>query len=128
MKLFDPHTCQCPACETVLRSRWPGEFVSCECRMSFVDQTEYYSRYGGIVRSLDSLILDDFKAISGIGYEEDDIIEILNELNLETMTSLQMYQLAHPLLGGTSMQQLVEAKRGYKVVALLEALKEGYLP
>jgi len=61
--MFNPPTCQCTTCDTVLRSRWEGHFVRCECGESFVDQTRYYSRYGGNVKSIEQLLAIDFYAI-----------------------------------------------------------------
>ena len=127
---FKPQLCQCRKCETKLQSAYPGQFVSCECGDSFVDQTPLYTRWGGNAVSVQDLILEDLKAISGIGYEEDDILEFIAfefELPPDT-TSLQLYQSVNPLLGGSSMKDLVDAKRGYKVIEILEALKEGYIP
>lgn len=128
MKTFDPELCQCPKCETLLRSRWQGEFVMCECQMSFVDQTEYYSRYGGVVESINSLILKDFKNISGIGYEEDDILEVIADTAPSscTFTALEIYQSDFGGLGGSSPQDLTRAGRGHKVIAYLEAIRAGY--
>lgn len=129
MSEFNPILCQCRTCETKLQSATPGQFVSCECGDSFVDQTPYYSRWGGNAVSVQDLILEDLKAISGIGYKEDDILEfIVFEFELSPGVTLDIYQQPHSLLGGTSMKDLVDAKRGHKVIALLEALKEGYMP
>jgi hypothetical protein len=61
--MFNPPTCQCTKCDTVLRSRWEGHFVSCECGESFVDQTSYYSRYGGHVKLVEELLAEDFNSI-----------------------------------------------------------------
>ena len=78
--MFNPETCQCPKCETVLRSKYPGHFMSCECGDSFVDQTSYYSRYGGSVQSLEDLIHEDFLRI----YFSDVLQEFLDKnLDLE---------------------------------------------
>ena len=44
---FDPPTMICLLCKDELRSSYPGEFVMCSCKKSFVDQTLYYSRFGG---------------------------------------------------------------------------------
>ena len=73
---FTPILCQCRQCETKLQSAYPGQFVGCECGESFVDQTPYYSRGGGSATSVQDLILEDLKAITGIGYEDDDILEL----------------------------------------------------
>jgi CXCXC repeat len=62
-KVFNPPTCQCKKCDTVLRSRWEGHFVRCECGESFVDQTRYYSRYGGEVESVEELLKKEFAAL-----------------------------------------------------------------
>jgi len=40
-----PSTVRC--CGDTIVSSYPGEFVACKCGKSFVDQTPYYSRYGG---------------------------------------------------------------------------------
>lgn len=44
---FKPHKYQCPTCEEVIFSSYPGEFVSCLCNNCFVDETQHYIRVGG---------------------------------------------------------------------------------
>ena len=66
MKDFSPELCQCTLCGSYLRSRWVGEFVMCECGQSFVDQTVYYSRYGGSIISVHDLILEDFARLLNV--------------------------------------------------------------
>ena len=46
-KEFDPDHYMCADCEDIIYSRYPGEFVMCSCKAIYVDQTPYYSRYGG---------------------------------------------------------------------------------
>lgn len=64
MSDFNPPLCQCLICDTKLKSSYQGEFVSCECGESFVDQTAHYSRYGGSARSLDHLLMIAFLDIA----------------------------------------------------------------
>lgn len=51
-KRWPPPAMQCPECLQLLQSKWPGQFVTCFCGESFIDQTPYYSRYGGKVCEL----------------------------------------------------------------------------
>lgn len=128
--IFDPELCQCPKCETLLRSRWPGDFVSCECRDSFVDQTQYYSRYGGCVESVENLILKDFTDISGI-YSSIDVLGLISEIMLKNSIDghpYTWYSSSQNLLGGMSIEFLVNSGKGHKVVAFLEAVLNGDLP
>lgn len=46
---WPPSKMMCKICKTELQSQYPGHFVGCKCGASFVDQTPYYSRYGGEV-------------------------------------------------------------------------------
>lgn len=62
MEEFNPTLCQCTECETILQSKWEGQFVRCECGKSFVDQTRYCSRYGGSVLPVEFLLKRDFIA------------------------------------------------------------------
>jgi hypothetical protein len=48
-KPWNPAKFKCPKCETVIWSRYPGQFCGCKCGDCFVDQTRYYSRHGGDV-------------------------------------------------------------------------------
>jgi hypothetical protein len=50
MSDFNPPTAQCLDCLDLIRSSYSGEFVKCKCGNSFVDQTLYYSRYGGNIK------------------------------------------------------------------------------
>jgi hypothetical protein len=121
MSEFNPQLCQCRKCESKLQSAYPGQFVSCECEDSFVDQTIWYSRWGGSAASVHELILEDLKVISGIGYEEDDIMDFIID-NFDTNDALHIYQAANPILGGSSMKDLVDAKRGHYVIQVLEGV------
>ena len=38
---------QCTHCSGIIHSRYSGEYVSCECGVIGVDQTEYYTRMIG---------------------------------------------------------------------------------
>ena len=49
MNGFAPILMKCGECEEPLQSAYPGQFVSCPGHGNFVDQTQYYSRYGGDV-------------------------------------------------------------------------------
>lgn len=40
-------------CNTTIWSEYSGQFKSCKCGKSFVDQTEYYVRLGGTVTQLE---------------------------------------------------------------------------
>ncbi len=37
---------QCLRCGDIIQSRWSGEWVPCMCGATFVDSTEFYTRYG----------------------------------------------------------------------------------
>lgn len=134
MSNFDPSKCQCKICESVIMSKYPGEFVRCKCGASFVDQTHHYGRYGGSVQLLSDGILADLKSITGLGYEKDDVLNLLEKIGHMVFTpseALQreiyrQYESNIADLGGTSPRELVEAGRGHKVVDYLEALLEGY--
>jgi hypothetical protein len=121
---FKPELCQCEKCETLLQSKFPGQFVVCECGESFVDQTKYYSRYGGYVKSIDYLLLQDFTTIFNIGYSKSDILIELAELVADDI--LTHYMVKRSELGGSSFEDLVNAGRGHKVIELLDAIKAGY--
>ena len=41
---------ECGECGGKMQSTYPGEFSACECGKSFVDQTRYYTRFGGAVK------------------------------------------------------------------------------
>jgi hypothetical protein len=134
MSNFNPVKCICTVCESLIVSSYPGEFVQCECGKSFVDQTHHYGRYGGPVELLSERILKDLKYITGIGYEKDDVLNLLAEqaeqhfispLNVNALIYSQ-YNSTIPELGGTSPRDLVEAGRGHKVIEFLQAKKEGY--
>jgi hypothetical protein len=122
--MFDPELCQCTICEDKLKSAYPGQFVPCGCGESYVDQTKYYSRYGGSVASVESLILKDLKVLSGLGYEKEDVLCIISEMTETDI--LTQYILPRGDLGGCSFQDLVEDGRGHKVIEILEAMREGY--
>lgn len=47
-KSFQPSEYECLECKDKIHSSYPGEFVMCSCGKSFVDQTEYYTRCGGL--------------------------------------------------------------------------------
>jgi hypothetical protein len=134
MSNFNPELFQCTMCESKLKSAYPGQFVGCECGQSFVDQTVHYGRYGGSVRAVSDLILEDLKAITGLGYEKDDVMAILEDMafevfipsyNVQAMISAQ-YEISLSDLGGSSLKELVEAGRGHKVIEYLQTKKEGY--
>lgn len=46
---FVPFEYECQECKDTIHSSYSGEFVTCSCGKSFVDQTEYYTRLGGDV-------------------------------------------------------------------------------
>jgi hypothetical protein len=131
MKDFKPELCQCPLCETLLRSQWQGEFRSCECGESFVDQTAYYSRYGGPVKSVDELLLQDLEEITGF-YLKDDILSLISQIlsnnAIDDTSPEYFYSAPQKLLGGMTMEYLVSVGRGHKVVAFLDAVIQGDLP
>jgi hypothetical protein len=122
---FNPILCQCTICLTPLKSAYQGHFVECECGESFVDQTAYYSRYGGSVKSVSELILNDLKALTGIGYEKDDIVDYIKKKFPNSLPEY-VYYIPCSSLGGSSFSELVIAGRGHKVLEYLESLREGY--
>jgi hypothetical protein len=134
MSDFNPEKSQCGICESVIVSSYPGQFVRCKCGASFVDQTYHYSRYGGAVQSLPDNILKDLKALTGIGYEKDDVLAVLEDVahfvfipNEAVQREVyRQYETGVAGLGGSSPRELVEAGRGHKVIEYIEALKEGY--
>lgn len=135
MSNFNPELFQCTSCLSIMKSSYPGQFVKCECGESFVDQTVHYGRYGGNARALSYLIEKDLKDITGLGYEQDDIIKELVSLmemngivSFETKAVLAVtqYDLKIAGLGGSTPRELVEAGRGHKVIEYIDALKEGY--
>lgn len=130
---FNPEKAQCGICESVMVSSYPGEFVRCKCGASFVDQTHYYGRYGGVVQSLSGNILKDLKVITGLGYEKEDVLALLEEFAHLVFTpneavQREIYLQYERFIGelGSSPRELVEAGRGYKVIEYLEAIKAGY--
>jgi hypothetical protein len=46
----------CTKCEDLIYSSYQGEFKLCKCGSSFVDETDYYLRWGGKAASLQELI------------------------------------------------------------------------
>jgi hypothetical protein len=135
MSDFNPEKSQCGICESVIVSSYPGEFVRCKCGASFVDQTYHYGRYGGSVQSLSGKILNDLKSITGLGYEQDDIVSEIIDLmkmngigNSESQQALALTQLDLKIagLGGSTPRELLQAGGGHKVIEYIEALKEGY--
>jgi len=44
---WPPPAYKCRECGDVIQSSYPGEFVSCKCGESYVDQTPHYMRAGG---------------------------------------------------------------------------------
>jgi hypothetical protein len=44
---WEGHKVECAKCGDIIRSSYPGEFVTCKCTAISVDQTPYYSRYIG---------------------------------------------------------------------------------
>lgn len=130
MSNFNPELFQCGICEGKMKSSYPGQFSRCNCGKSFVDQTVHYGRFGGAAQSVSSLILSDLKDITGLGYEQDDVIQEL--FNLAEMhcvsnildTAYTQYDLKIGGLGGSTPRELVEAGIGHKVIQYIEALKE----
>lgn len=57
----DVYTCR--KCEDLIQSSYPGEFVSCTCGTSFVDQTRHYVRCGGEAILFERIILEDFSKL-----------------------------------------------------------------
>lgn len=51
--MFKPFKYLATCCNTVIWSEHSGQFKSCQCGKSFVDQTEYYVRLGGTVTQLE---------------------------------------------------------------------------
>ena len=47
MKKFTPIDYKCNLCQSPISSSYSGQFVQCECGVSFVDQTSHYMRAGG---------------------------------------------------------------------------------
>ena len=133
MSDFNPEKFECCRCQSVIVSKYPGQFVRCGCGASFVDQTYHYRRYGGLAQPLAASILNDLKNITGLGYEKSDVL-LLEEFAYLVFTPSEAVQrevyrqYESPIkgLGGSSPKDLVEAGRGHKVIAYLEALKEGY--
>lgn len=41
---FNPTPIKCNKCGDIIKSKFPGHFVTCKCGAVSVDQTEYYSR------------------------------------------------------------------------------------
>jgi hypothetical protein len=97
----------------------------CECGESYVDQTAYYSRYGGCVKSVPELILKDLKELTGIGYEKDDIIEYIKERFPNALPE-HVYNVPCDSLEGSSFSELVIMGRGNEVLEYLESLREVY--
>ena len=125
---FNPILCQCESCDTILQSSFPGEFVACECGHSFVDQHDFYSRYGGLAKSVESLILRDFTALSGV-YSSMDVLELISDIMVRNSidgTAYDHYQASNTLLGGASLEYFVNTGKGYKAIAFLEAALEVY--
>jgi hypothetical protein len=44
---FDPVHYRCRYCNDVIFSSYPGEYVSCDCGKTSVDQTAWYTRFIG---------------------------------------------------------------------------------
>ena len=44
---FIPHEYECPECKDRIHSSYSGEFVTCKCGSSSVDETYYYTRLIG---------------------------------------------------------------------------------
>lgn len=49
MSDWNPNEYTCPHCKDVIRSSYPGEFVTCKCGDMSVDQTEHYTRFIGLL-------------------------------------------------------------------------------
>ncbi len=60
MKRFEGHKFICVYCESIVQSKYPGQFIRCKCGKSFVDETHYYCRSGGEITLLMPLIFDQF--------------------------------------------------------------------
>lgn len=41
---WKPTKYECPKCHELIWSSYPGEYKSCGCGESFVDETEHYTR------------------------------------------------------------------------------------
>jgi hypothetical protein len=50
---FKPNKYIAKCCKSILQSKYPGQFVSCSCGESFIDETEYYVRGGGDVELIE---------------------------------------------------------------------------
>jgi hypothetical protein len=44
---FKPQKVQCSEYGDIFQSKYSGHFASCLYKKSFIDQNEYYTRYGG---------------------------------------------------------------------------------
>jgi hypothetical protein len=44
---WPPFKYMCLKCEVEIQSKWPGQYVECECGECFVDCTPHYVRLGG---------------------------------------------------------------------------------
>jgi len=134
MSNFNPELFQCTNCQGTMKSKYSGHFSSCDCGDSFVDQTPYYGRYGGHAKPISDLILEDLVSISGIGYGKSDVLELLAEIAQTQLVApldinaeiYAQYCIPVAALGGSSARDLVDAGRGHKVIAYLQAVKEGY--
>lgn len=47
MTYFEPIKYRCNLCKDIIYSRYPGQYITCECGSLSVDQTEFYIRISG---------------------------------------------------------------------------------
>lgn len=71
--MFTPTKYLATCCGSIIFSEYSGQFKSCQCGKSFVDQTEYYVRMGGTV--------EDYEELSKLS--EDELFELLGKLVIE---------------------------------------------
>ena len=131
MKKFEPELYFCGICNGKMKSAWQGQFVRCECGESFVDQTNYYYRWGGKATPISRLILKDLAKISGLGYSSKDVLaEIRGWYSTLTIPEKRLsraieaqYNQKMNSLGGKSLRDLAEDSRGHEAIEYILAAK-----
>jgi hypothetical protein len=76
--MFTPTKYVATCCNSVIFSEYSGQFKSCKCGKSFVDQTEYYVRMGGTLEEYESSVLAKANELSALS--EDELFELLGKL------------------------------------------------
>jgi hypothetical protein len=81
--MFTPTKYVATCCNSIIFSEYSGQFKSCQCGKSFVDQTEYYVRIGGTVEDCRNVskILEDAEELSKLS--EDELFKLLGKLVTE---------------------------------------------